>query len=261
MSTEDPTSDEKTTDPDGWLEESARAAIERWGSRGFTANDIVRELEAEHADDMQAAFMDKVRATAETVLAKMAPAGLRAEGDATYGGVQYKHYREEPVVFRPAWPVCPDGSPNVKGVVGGNNPYFLSAPFPAWFVCRRHKIAAVYLMPYFRTTEEVVADMLSLLRAGDAPFESGVEDFAVWRWDACLDAALCYFRSGADEDEDEDEDEDTDEGWKVVWIDRNRAPALEYESPKWWPPRGWPTREQWVSDGAGQIIIRPGGPA
>lgn len=133
------------------------------------------------------------------------------------------------VIYRPELPKRPDGSRVITVEQGGTHFYR---------VTQEDKIVAAYHAFYFQTPNEVIADLLELIRGGR--LEGWFSDFAIW-WDSRLQAVI-----------HQPMDETKAQTFRFA-EDRNAPPAAGPLS--WW--HGWPSYEQWVAEGKGDIVYDP----
>ena len=130
------------------------------------------------------------------------------------------------VIYRPNRPVGEDGITRGPDADSGGTYYFL--------VTQGHKIVAAYHLFYFRTPGEVLVDLLDMAKAGR--LDGWFEDFAVW-WSDRLQVAI---HQPMDE-----------EHQRIVWFGEERNAPGQAGPLSWWS--GWPSYDQWVADGKGDI--------
>jgi hypothetical protein len=131
------------------------------------------------------------------------------------------------VIYRPNRPLGPNGE--LLGVDAASKiaMYYL--------VMQEEAIVAAYHLVYFQSIHEVIADLIDLLRAGRIEGPRG-EDYAVW-YDGRLLAAL-HQPLGAVP--------------RRIVLFEDPGPTPDYLR---WP--GWPSYEQWVAEGKGEIVYDP----
>lgn len=106
----------------------------------------------------------------------------------------------------------------------------------AYLVMQKGDLVAVYNPVYFRTTNEVVADLLELVAGGlEGPWG---DDYVIW----CSSRVMAVVHQLMDEPRHQ-----------VVLFNDPRNDPNESRPPSRWP--GWPSHDEWVASGRGPLWI------
>jgi hypothetical protein len=110
----------------------------------------------------------------------------------------------------------------------------------AWLITRGAELVAVYNPFYYLTPEEIVADFVEIIRVQD-DWEFGDADYVLWKSTSTRDRywirATIRWRPDAG-------------GQRVEFYE---VKADRYVAATPWP--GWPTREQWIESGRGDLWL------
>jgi hypothetical protein len=131
---------------------------------------------------------------------------------------------QAPVIYRPQPP------PNPKGPSG----WGLEHIDGMYLVMQKGDLVAVYNSVYFRSTNEVVRDLLDLIASGqEGPWG---EDYVIW----CGSRVMAVIHQLMDEPRQQ-----------VVLFNDPRNDPIDSRALEPWPC--WPTYDQWVESGRGDL--------
>jgi hypothetical protein len=137
----------------------------------------------------------------------------------------------EPIIYRPQPP------PNPKGPSG----WGLEHIDGAYLVMQKRDLVVVYNPVYFRSTNEVVRDLLDLIAGGlEGPWG---EDYVTW----CGSRVMAVVHQLMDEPRQ-----------RVVLFNDPRNDPVDGRTFPPWPY--WPTHDEWVERGRGDLWTTDGGP-
>jgi hypothetical protein len=136
------------------------------------------------------------------------------------------------IIYRPRPPVLSDGTLAAKGME------FLSG---VYLVMQQERIVAAYHPTYFLSAREVVADFIQLIRAGDEEWNLWDDDYVVWIATSSEHRVLAVIRWRKKTQNEH-----------VTFFDERRKHRIRP-----WP--GWPTYDEWVASGRGDLWWTEGG--